>query len=96
MTSLWAPEHWDDFSTVGLLVFVVAFHFLAYLRRWIIPGSHHREIVDARDREIEQAQLRAKEDAETIRIQAATIAEKNAAEAATNRVLAALKEAMGK
>lgn len=90
------PAVWNDIGVVGFLVTFAVFHFLAYMRGWLVPGRHHREIVEARDRELEQAGVRAKEDAETIRIQAATIADKNATEDATTRILAALREAMGK
>ena len=96
MTTLWAPERWDDFSIIGLLIFGAMFHFTAYMRGWLVPGKHHREIIDARDRELEQANARSKEDAETIRIQAATIAEKNSSEDATARILASLREVLGK
>ena len=96
MTTLWAPERWDDFSIVGLLIAAVVFHFMAYMRGWLVPGRHHREIIDARDRELEQANARSREDAETIRIQAATIAEKNSSEDATVRILAALREVIAK
>lgn len=96
MNSIWAPENWDDFSVIGLIVALTVFHFWAYMTGRLVPGRHHREIVEARDRELEQASARAAQDAETIRIQAATIAEKNATEDATTRILAALREAMGK
>ena len=96
MTSIWSPALWDDFSIVGLLIAALVFHFMAYMRGWLVPGKHHREIIDARDRELEQANARSKEDAETIRIQAATIAEKNSSEDATARILASLREVLGK
>lgn len=96
MNALWSPSMWDDFSILGFVLAVAVFHFWAYMTARLVPGRHHREIVDARDRELEQVNARAREDAETIRIQAATIAAKNAAEDATARILAALREATGK
>lgn len=92
MNQLWSPENWDDFSTVGLLVFIVAFHFLAYLKRWIIPGSHHNEIVQARDREIAELREARREDAKTIHLQSQAITKTTAAEDTATQLLAAVRD----
>lgn len=88
----WTPERWDDFTTVGLLIALVAVHAVAYIRGWIIPGRHHREIVEARDRELEKAGKRSAEDAVSIKTLSVAITEQNARDTATNRILEALRE----
>ena len=92
MNSLWAPEHWDDFSIVGLLIFIVGMHFLAYFRGWIVPGPHHREIVAARDRQIAGLEKRVEEDAKTIHVQAVANAKSTVGTDAAKQLLESVRE----
>lgn len=92
MNSLWGPEHWDDFSIIGLLTLVVAAHLVAYFRGWIVPGKYHTEMIDARDREIGELRKRAGEDAKTIFVLAQTGAKTTAAEDTATQLLAAVRD----
>lgn len=87
MNGFWTPEVWDRFSTVGLVLAGVFAHAVAYVRGWLIPGRHHREIVDARDREIEKLESRSADQDDTIKIQAETIRDKNAIEVVTKSLM---------
>lgn len=77
----WSPAAWDDFTTVGLLIFIVAFFTVALLRGWLVIGRYHNEVV-----------ARSEKDAEAIRILSEAITEKNATDNATTKILAALRE----
>lgn len=88
-----SPADWDGLSKLGILVTLVGFHITAYMRNWLIPGRHHRELIDRQDAEIKDLKVRAAVDAETIQIQANTIAEKNAVEAASTALMKAFREA---
>ncbi|MCK0174817.1 hypothetical protein [Mycolicibacterium sp. F2034L] len=91
------PEAWNGVGVVTVLILVVAYHAIAYIRGWLVPGRHHREIVAAQDLRLAAADDRDKANAETIRIQAQTIAEKNAVELTTAHLLESVRElAQGK
>lgn len=96
---MWNPALWDDFGVVGLVVAMAFLLFLSLQRGWLVLGIHHREIVDAknrelaaRDREIEANRSRADKDVETIRTLSQTVLEKNAMEEATTRLLGSVRE----
>lgn len=91
MTSFWTPEVWDRFSAFGLLLAIGTVHAAAYVRGWLIPGRHHREIVDARDRELGEVKARSVEQDKTIQIQAKTISDKNVVEAVTTQLMQQIK-----
>ena len=88
----WSPEAWNSIGVVAVIILMAAFHFWAYMTGRLVPGKHLRDIVEARDRELAQANTRAKEDAESIRILATTVAENNAAQDVTARILATIRE----
>ena len=77
----WSPAVWDDFTTVGLLCFVVAFFIVALIKGWLVIGRYHNEVV-----------ARSEKDAEAIRILSEAITEKTATENATTKILTALRE----
>lgn len=89
---LWTPDVWDKVGVVTLLLLVVVYHATAYVRGWLVPGRHHREIVAAQDQRIVKADELAMANAETIRIQAQTIAEKNALELTSAHLLESVRE----
>ncbi|MGB0971623.1 MAG: hypothetical protein ACPGVG_11765 [Mycobacterium sp.] len=89
----WSPDVWDDFSVVGIAVAVaVATVFLVASGR-LIPRSVHREVIAAKDRQLNNADTRAAKDADTIAVQAQAIAEKNAIESVTTHMLQSFREA---
>lgn len=92
MPPLWTPDVWDKIGVVTLLLLVVVYHAVAYVRGWLVPGRHHREIVAAQEGRIAVADELAKANAETIRIQTQTIAEKNAVELTTAHLLQSVRE----
>ena len=104
--NMWSPEVWDNISTVGLAVLMCVFLVVSYVRGWLIPGRHHREIVQARDAEIEQLRIGRQEDAATIRVLSTALskqvvddeeaAKMLANEELANRLLTGIKEALGK
>lgn len=89
---LWTPDVWDKIGVVTLLLLVVAYHSVAYVRGWLVPGRHHKEIVAAQEQRIAKADELAAANADTIRIQAQTIAEKNAVELTTAHLLESVRE----
>ncbi|OBJ92680.1 hypothetical protein [Mycolicibacterium conceptionense] len=95
MTPVWNPELWDKVGVVTLLGFVVAVHAVGYIRGWIIPGRHHREIVDGKDAAITDLRERAVIDAETIKVQAQTISTRDAMEDTATKLLQAFRDAAG-
>jgi hypothetical protein len=90
----WSPETWGDFSVVGVVVFIAILLWVGIAREWIIPGPAHRAIVASKDDELKRADARSTKDAETIHIQAQTIAEKNAVEAVTTHLLQSFRESV--
>lgn len=88
----WSPAAWGDFSVVGIVV-VTAFLFLLSLQRgWLVLGTHHRETIDGYRRENDRLIDRSGKDAESIGTLSRAIVEKNAAEDATTRIMAAVHE----
>jgi len=94
MTSVWSPELWDDFGVVGIVVALGVAHMVAYIRGWLIPGRHHREIIDGKDRALAELRDRSAIDAETIKLQAKTISERDVMEDATTRLMQAFHESV--
>ncbi|MEW5810244.1 MAG: hypothetical protein AB1925_12400 [Actinomycetota bacterium] len=86
------PEAWNGVGVVTVLILVVAYHAVAYIRGWLVPGRHHREIVIALEARIAKADERDTANGETIRIQAQTIAEKNAVELTAAHLLESVRE----
>lgn len=89
---IWSPAVWDDFSTVGLALFIVALLIVSLIRGWIVLGRYHREIVDSKDRENAALNARSAKDAESIATLSQAITAKNATEDATTRILSAIRE----
>lgn len=92
MPSLLTPEVWDKVGVVSLAVFLAMFHVVAYMRGWFVPGRYHREIVGAQNQRIEEAHARELADAETMRVQAQTIAERNGSEIAAVNILQSIRD----
>ena len=91
--TLWNPSLWDDFGTVGIAVFVAVMIVVGVTRGWLVPRPLHREIIDGKNAALTELRERAKVDAETIRLQAQTIADRNAVEDTSIRMLQAFREA---
>ena len=92
--SFWSPDQWNDFGVVGFALFVMAFLSVALMRGWIVLGPYHREIVDIKDDEIDQLRKGGVHDATAIDTLSKSMVDKNAAEDATTKILAAFREAV--
>lgn len=92
----WSPEVWDNISTVGLAILMCVFLVVSYIRGWLIPGRHHREIVESRDAEMSHLRDKATQDAETIRILSSALSTQTSAEDTAAKILAGIKEALGR
>ncbi|AQT78335.1 hypothetical protein B1R94_02420 [Mycolicibacterium litorale] len=95
----WSPAEWGQFNIVGVVIIFGAFFLVAVSRGWLVPGNFHREFVaskdrelDAKERELASANQRADVQAETIQIQAKTLASKDAVEEATTQLMRALRD----
>lgn len=88
----WSPDQWNDFGLVGFALFIMAFLALALMRGWIVLGPYHREIVTIKDDEIKQLRVRGVHDATAIDTLSKSMVDKNAAEDATTKILAALRD----
>ncbi|AVO21637.1 membrane protein [Mycobacterium phage MooMoo] len=92
MTGFWNPEFWNGIGIVGL-VLMIGFLFLLSLQRgWLILGIHHREIMDAKDRENMALMERSRKDAESISTLSLAVTKQTATEDAVTKILAALRE----
>lgn len=87
-----SPSMWNDIGVVSLLVILSGLGWLAIVKRWLVPGKHHAEIVTARDAEIAELRARGHEDAATINTLSTALAKKDAAEDLATKVLAAIRE----
>lgn len=92
MVPTWSPEAWNSFGVVGLVVAMGFLTFLSLIRGWIVLGTYHREIVDAKDAAIKENRERAAIDAETMREQAKVIADKNSVESINIKLLQSIRE----
>lgn len=90
----WSPEAWGDFSVVGIVVAAGTAHMIAYIRGWLIPGRHHKEIVDSKDATISRLEEGRVKDAETIQIQAATISQRDNVEQTVTKMLKSFRESV--
>jgi len=90
----WTPENWGDFSVVGIVVIVSAILYWSFITGRIVIGRYHREIVEGKDKVIDKQDARAITDTEIIRTLSQSLAEKNAQEDATTRILSAVREAV--
>lgn len=88
----WSPETWNSFGVVGLVVMMGFLTFTSLIRGWIVLGTHHQEIVQAKDDAIRINKERANIDAETMREQAKVIAEKNSVESINIKLLQSIRE----
>lgn len=91
----WSPAAWNDVSVVGLLTLIVAAHAFALLRGWMVPGPHHREVMEAKDDALADAQARAIREEEINAKLTTALADKNAAEQANAHLLQAIRDAIG-
>jgi hypothetical protein len=97
--SWWNPEVWNGVGVVTVVLFVAAGFVVSLVRGWLVPGKYHREMVDAKDREIAardrtigRFETRDDEQRKTIAILANTAAESTASQNSTARVLASIRE----
>ncbi|AWH14434.1 hypothetical protein HWB60_gp033 [Mycobacterium phage TChen] len=89
---MWNPEFWNGIGIVGL-VLMIGFLFLLSLQRgWLILGIHHREIMDAKDRENMALMERSRKDAESISTLSQAVTKQTATEDAVTKILSALRE----
>lgn len=88
----WSPEVWNDIGVVAILILIAASHALALVRGWIVLGPHHREVISAKNKTIENADARSAKDQETIAVQAQTIAKTDATDQANAHLLSAIRE----
>lgn len=95
LTEMWNPALWDKLGVVALLGIMVVAHAWAYLRGWIIPGRHHKEILDGKNAAIQDLRDRAAIDAETIKVQVQTISRRDAVEDTTTRLLQIIRDEAG-
>ena len=86
-------------AAVGVMMIAAAMTTVAVMivvgvtRGWLVPRPLHREIIDGKNAALTELRERAKVDAETIRLQAQTIADRNAVEDTSIRMLQAFLEA---
>lgn len=92
----WSPDQWNDIGVVGLVLILAAFTAVALARGWIVLGPFHKEIISIKDDEIEQLRKRGIHDATAIDTLSRSMIDKNAAEDATTKILAALREVVTK
>lgn len=90
----WSPAAINDLSKVGFLLVLVVLTTVALSRGWVVLGPYHRELMAMKDKELQKADVRAAKDAETIAIQAQTIADKNASEAAAEAMIKAFRDSV--
>lgn len=88
----WSPEAWNSLGVVGLVLIVGFGMFLSLIRGWVVLGIYHREIVAGKDAVISDQRERSKIDAETMRSQAAVIAERPATEDVNIKLLQAFRK----
>ena len=86
------PTLWNNISVVGVIVAVAVYHITAYMRGWWVPGKYHREMLAIKDRQLDAADVRSAKDAETMHVQAQTIADSNARDVATTHLLQSVRE----
>lgn len=90
----WSPDEWNGVGVVGLVLILGAYLTVALLRGWIVLGNYHREIVTIKNDEITQLRKRGEHDAAAIDTLSRSMVDKNAAEDATTKILAAFREAV--
>ena len=91
----WSPAAWNDFGVVGLLTVVCFLLCMGLVRGWVVLGFYYRETIAGKDRALAELRERAAIDAETIKLQAKTISERDAVEDAATRLLKAFRDAAG-
>lgn len=87
-----SPDAYNSVGVVGLVVFVLVFILVGLSKGWIVFGPTHREIVESKDSTIDKLYARADKDADTIAELSHTLAQKNAVEDATTKILSELRE----
>lgn len=73
---------------------IAIFTATALIRGWIILGPHHREVLAAKDDDINELRRREAVKDDTIAIQAKTISENNTNNQVIDHVLNAIREAV--
>lgn len=91
---LWSPEQWNGIGVVTLVLLMAAYFTWALLSGRIVLGRYHREIVSIKDDEITQLRTRGMHDANAIDTLSKSLVDKNAAEDATTKILAAFNKAV--
>ena len=93
MSGAWDPEFWNSLGVVGVVVIVAVAFVVSLTRGWLIPGRYHREIVDGKTAENTKLRERAAIDAETMKIQAQTISQRDTVEDTATKLLQAFRDA---
>lgn len=88
------PDTWSDISVVGIIVMIALGTAFSLIRGWIILGPHHREVLAAKDDDLNESRRREAVKDDTIAIQARTISENNTNNQIMDHVLKAIREAI--
>lgn len=94
MLPTWSPELWGEFTGPGVAIFMCAMLIASLLRGWVVLGKFHKEMIAVKDDEIAELRKRAMHDATAIDTLSRSMVEKNAAEDATTKILAAFRAAV--
>lgn len=79
---------------VSIVIMIAIFTAISLIRGWIILGPHHREVLAAKDDDINESRRREAVKDDTIAIQAKTISENNTNNQVIDHVLNAIREAV--
>lgn len=90
-----SPAAWQDISTVTVVVFFVFTFIVSLSRGWLVVGSHHREMMKAKDDTIAELRGERQDHRSTIQTQADTIREQMVNGEVSTHLLEALRDARG-
>lgn len=90
----WSPAAWSDVGVVSIVVLTAAVLLFGLMRGWIVPGTHHKEMLAEKDAQLARADSRSLEDAKAIATLSQAIVEKNAVEQASAHLLQSIRESV--
>lgn len=95
----WNPESWNGIGVVTLVVMMGVLLFVSLQKGWLVLGIHHREILQAKDRELEArdrelaaSRSRSEKDGETISTLSQAMVKQDAIGEATTHLLGSVRE----
>ncbi|QDH92467.1 hypothetical protein SEA_DMITRI_24 [Gordonia phage Dmitri] len=88
------PSALSDIGVVGVVVGMALALGLGLMRGWIVPGTHHKEMLAEKDAQLARADARSIEDAKAISTLSQAIVEKNAVEQASAHLLQSIRESV--